>query len=275
MKSSLNLWSYSGPRDDLKALAAFLTKVKKAGFQAVEPTVDGSLSVDSGERDASELKKVIDDAGLEVASLAAGLYWQDSFTADDPAVRARAVECTRKLVRIAEWLGTDAVLVLPGMVSGLAPGGEVVPYDVCYQRALAEIPKAVPAAEDAGVNLALENVWNKFLLSPLEMAGLIDRIGRKCVGAYFDVGNVVLFGYPEHWIRILGKRIIRIHLKDFKRSVGTIDGFCPLGLGDVNWPEVTKALKDVGYDGYLCCEIGPIDDTELRRAAEFTNALCS
>jgi len=274
MKSSLNMWSYPGPANDLGAYGAFLAKAKDAGFQAVEPTLDGPLNPDSPEDEVARVRQVICDAGLEVASLACGAYWQFPFTANDPAIRAKAVELTEKVVRIARWLGTDAVLVIPGMVAGLGGEGEVVSYDVCYERALAELAKTVPAAERAGVRMGLENVWNKFLLSPLEMAGFVDAIGSECVGVYFDVGNVVAFGYPEHWIRILGKRIVRVHLKDFKRSVGTIDGFCPLGTGDVDWVEVKRALQDAGYDGYLSCEIGPVDDDELRKSAELANSLC-
>ncbi len=112
-------------------------------------------------------------------------------------------------------------------------------------------------AERYRVTIGIENVWNKFLLSPLEMRDFVDKIGSRYVGCYFDVGNVLLTGYPEQWIRILGERIKRVHLKDFKISIGNINGFCNLLEGDANWKEVIKALKEIKYDSYLTAEIVP------------------
>ena len=112
-----------------------------------------------------------------------------------------------------------------------------------------------PDAEAAGVVIGLENVWNKFLLSPLEMRDFLDKVGSDYVKAYFDIGNVVVNGYPEHWIRILGSRIARVHVKDFRTIVGNINGFVDLLGGDVNFPEVVKALREVGYDSYLTAEM--------------------
>ncbi|RPJ45010.1 MAG: sugar phosphate isomerase/epimerase, partial [Chloroflexi bacterium] len=109
----------------------------------------------------------------------------------------------------------------------------------------------------AGVTICIENVWNKFLLSPLEMKGFIDSFGSPCVGSYFDVGNVLLTGYPDQWIRILGPRIRRVHIKDFKKSVGTAAGFCDLLEGDVDFDAVKKALSGIQYSGYVTAEIIP------------------
>jgi hexulose-6-phosphate isomerase len=125
----------------------------------------------------------------------------------------------------------------------------------------------VPTAEKIGVTIAVENVWNKFLLSPLEMRGFIDSFKSKRVGAYFDVGNVLLTGYPEQWIKILGKRIKRIHIKDFKKSVGTVDGFVDLLKGDVDFTAVKKALAAIGYKGYVTAEMIPYSPGRPERTA--------
>ncbi|RKY67851.1 MAG: sugar phosphate isomerase/epimerase, partial [Candidatus Latescibacterota bacterium] len=114
-----------------------------------------------------------------------------------------------------------------------------------------------PVAEQLKVAVCVENVWNKFLLSPLEMRDFVDAVDSEYVGVYFDVGNVIPMGYPEHWIQILGKRIKRVHFKDFRRNVGTLDGFVDLLEGDVNWPEVMAALRRIGYNSYATAEMIP------------------
>ncbi len=139
---------------------------------------------------------------------------------------------------------------------------EIVPYDIVYDRALKALKKLAPKAEKLKINIALEEVWNKFLLSPLEMRDFVDKIGSKYIGVYFDVGNIVPFGYPEQWINILGKRIKKVHLKDFKNSgfdgnVGLVDGFCDLTTGDVNWFKVMQSLRKIGYNDYLIAEMVP------------------
>ena len=126
-----------------------------------------------------------------------------------------------------------------------------------YDRALEAVKKLAPIAQENGVEIGLENVWNNFLLSPLEMRNFIDAVGSDWVGAYFDVGNVVYSGYPEHWIRILGKRIKKVHFKDYRRNPGTLNAFVDLLSGDVNWPEVMKAFRDVGYEGWAAGEMIP------------------
>jgi len=137
------------------------------------------------------------------------------------------------------------------------PEAEVVPYDVCYDRATQAISQLLPTAEKLGVSVAVENVWNKFLLSPLEMRDFIDYFQSEKVGAYFDVGNVLLTGYPDQWIRILDSRIKRVHIKDFKLSSGTADGFVDLLEGDVDFDAIKKALTEINYDGYVTAEMIP------------------
>jgi hexulose-6-phosphate isomerase len=132
-----------------------------------------------------------------------------------------------------------------------------VDYDTVHKRASDAVGSLIAQASAARIAIGIENVWNKFLVDPFAMRAFIDQFGSEWVGAYFDVGNSMLVGYPEQWIRILGRRIKRVHLKDFRRAVGTADGFVDLLAGDVNWPAVMAALREVGYSGPLTAEMIP------------------
>jgi hexulose-6-phosphate isomerase len=200
----------------------------------------------------------VEAAGLQISGLATGLYWGANAASADEATRRRAAGILDRQIQCAHELGVDAVLVVPGAVGvDFIPGAEVVPYEAAHQRAHHFLQAALPAARRAGVTLCVENVWNKFLLSPLEMRAFVDSFGGEPVGSYFDVGNALLTGYPEHWIDVLGKRIQRVHFKDFRRNVGTVDGFCDLLSGDVNWPAVMQGLRRMGYDGWIAAEMIP------------------
>ena len=137
-------------------------------------------------------------------------------------------------------------------------GSEIIAYDVAYERSRDALKELGEYAVKVGINIGVENIWNKFLLSPLEMRNFIDAIGSDFVKVYYDVGNTQFIGFPEHWIKILGSRIARIHMKDFKEAIGNLDGFCELLQGNVNFPAVMKALREAGYDGYLTAEINYI-----------------
>ena len=256
MKKSISYWSFPS---DLKLKECFAL-AKKSGFEAIEVALPSGkeLTLDSGKEDLIQVKKKANEAGLELSSLASGLFWDYSLTSNNSETREKAKQIVRKMLEFASDLNVDTILVVPGAVDVFfKPGGEVVSYDVVYERALSALKELAPVAEKYRVNIGVENVWNKFLLSPLEMRDFIDKVGSPFVGAYFDVGNVILTGYPEQWIRILGKRIKKIHLKDFRNSVGNINGFVDLLEGDVNWKEVITALKEIGYDGYLTAEMMP------------------
>jgi hexulose-6-phosphate isomerase len=260
MKKSINYWSFEGGGKGEKPLAEAFGEAKEKGFEAVELCLGeaGELTPQTTEEECKAIKKKAEGAGVEISSVATGLYWTYSLTADQEEVREKAKDITRALLERAAWLGVDAVLVVPGAVDiFFKPDAPAVPYDVVWKRSHKALQELAPLADKLKVAIGVENVWNKFLLSPLEMRTFVDEIQTDYVGVYFDVGNVLLFGYPEHWIRILGERIKRVHIKDFKRSVGTAKGFCDLLDGDVNWPEVMKALKEIGYDGYITAEMMP------------------
>jgi len=263
MKKSISYWSFpkklaNGSKMSLKDC---MEQAKKAGFEAIELAVaeKGELSLDSTKEDVGRIVQIAKEAGIELSSLATGLFWDYSLSSSSDKVRDKAKGIVKKMLELASYLGVDTILVVPGAVDiFFKPEAEIVPYDLAYKRSLESLRECVPTAERYKVSIGMENVWNKFLLSPLEMRDFIDQVGSEYLGAYFDVGNALLAGYPEHWIRILGKRIKKVHIKDFKVSIGNVNGFCDLLEGDVNWAEVMKALRQVGYDDYITAEILPL-----------------
>ena len=253
MKKSINLWVAPDGKDIYEVLAV----IRDAGFEAVEPNLDegGYLSLSSTNKEIEAFRNRVEKLNLKIVSVSSGLLWKYTLSSPDASIRTKAQDIIKKQIETAALLGADTILVIPGVVhADWSEQKEIVGYDIAYQRSQESLKKLVPVAEKAKVCLGVEPVWNKFLLSPLEMKQFVEKFDSPYVGVYFDTGNVVINGYPEMWIRILGKLDRKIHFKDFKRSVGTIDGFCNLLEGDVNWPEVINALKEVGYDGYVTAE---------------------
>lgn len=256
MKKGINIWSFA---PGMK-LADCIRLAKDAGFEGIELelTESGVISLESTDKDVRAVKALLDDAGLELCGLATGLYWKYSMTSEDPAIRNMALDVCKKQLEMAAALGVDTILVIPGAVGvDFIPNCEVVDYERAYNRALESIVALAANAQAAGVSIGIENVWNKFLLSPLEMRGFIDTVGSDFVGSYLDIGNIVLTGYPEQWIRILGKRIKKVHFKDYRKEAGGLSGFVDLLAGDVDYPAVMAALKEVGYDNYVTAEMIP------------------
>jgi L-ribulose-5-phosphate 3-epimerase len=258
MKIGMSYWGLAGGLAGTRPIKEAMQEAKDLGFDSIELAIasSGVLTPATTQQECRQIAAWAKEIGIEISSLASGESWSSSPTAGDPGVRQKIVEFTQKALRVANYLGLDAYLYVPGAVDVFFnPGGEVVSYDVCYARAKASLQQLVPLAESLGVAVCIENVWNKFLLSPLEMKDFIDGFGSQQVGSYFDVGNVLLTGYPDQWIKILGSRIKRIHIKDFKLSVGSADGFCDLLEGDVDFEAVKKALAEIHYDGYVTAEI--------------------
>ena len=260
MKISASYWIFDGGLDGTLPIKSAMEQASKMGFEGIELGIasQGVLTHNTSQAECEEIVREAEKHGLEISAVASGESWTTSPTANDEDVRKKIIDFTQKALQITHWLGSDAYLFVPGAVEVFfLPDAEVIPYDVCYQRASVAISQLVPVAEKLGVAIAVENVWNKFLLSPLEMREFIDNFNTSQVGVYFDVGNVLLTGYPDQWIRILGSRIKRVHIKDFKRSVGTADGFVDLLEGDVDFEAVKQALSEINYDGYVTAEMIP------------------
>ncbi|RED64441.1 sugar phosphate isomerase/epimerase family protein [Cohnella phaseoli] len=256
MKKGINAWSFPAGMGAKECIRL----AKSAGFDGIELELaeTGELSLAGGEKEALELKAYAKETGIELSSLASGLYWDYPLTSNDEAIRRKGLDVAKKQLEMAAAIGVDTILLIPGAVGvDFIPGAEVVPYDVAYDRAQEAVSQLASIAAEHQVNIGLENVWNKFLLSPLEMRNFIDEIGSPWVGSYFDVGNTLANGYPEHWISILGKRIKKVHFKDYRRQAGGLHGFVDLLAGDVDYPAVVKALEAVGYDDYVIAEMIP------------------
>jgi hexulose-6-phosphate isomerase len=218
--------------------------LREAGFEGVE--VNGAM-------DQKEVLAARDAAGLQIPSVVIHNHWTHPITSPNPTARETGLEGLRQGLRDAKAYGASSVLFVPGVVN------QETSYADAYPRAVEGIRKAIPLAEELGVAIAIENVWNKFLLSPLEAAAFVDQFRTAAVRWHFDVGNVIDSGWPEQWIRILGPRIAKIHVKEYSRKLrdkeGPYAGFkAELFSGDSNWPAVTAALDSVGYSGWLISE---------------------
>jgi hexulose-6-phosphate isomerase len=238
------------PRADCFAQA------KSAGFDAMELAVGTDLPLDITRDAARTLADSAHKAGIQIATLwVSEPLHQNPLNSPDPDARARGVDAIRKAISIATDLNCGALL-LYAVRLGNGPRLEVGSQDT-WDRYSAELAKVVPDAASAKVLLNPENVWNKFLLSPLEMRSFVDQFHSPWVGTHFDAGNVMQYGYPEDWILTLGQRIKRIHFKDFKLGGrGEAARFADLLEGDVNWKAVMAALVKIGYNGFLSPEIG-------------------
>lgn len=250
MKKAINAWSMAGSANTVREM---IDLAKKAGFEGFEPAfnMDGELSMESTDEEIIAIREYAASAGMPLTSLASGLYWDYQLTSNDKSVVDKAKEIVRGQLHAASLLGVDTILVVPGMVT------PEVGYVEAYSRAKAALKELAADAEKAGVVIGVENVWNKFLVSPIEMASFIDEIDSPFVKSYFDIGNVLLFSYPQHWIRALGKRIQKVHVKDFRQECSgkNFSGFVDLLAGDADFKAVKEALDEIGYDGYVIAEM--------------------
>ena len=246
---------------DAADLEARLRHARAAGFDGVELNVAepgaGPLTLETTEREAGQIRDLAARVGVELPSVMGGAAVRTSpVIHPDPAVRQECVEKLGRTLERARWLGATAVLLHPGQ---LKPETR---YDHAWEWTREALKAVAPLAERHGVSLAIENVWNKFLLSPTELRQMIDEVDHPLIGTYFDVGNCILYGYPEHWVAILGSRIKKVHVKDFKRSIATGRGFCQLLDGDADYPAVMAELRRAGYDDYLTSEVSVRDMPE-------------
>jgi len=234
--------------------------LKDLGFDGVELDSPSKL-------DPKEVLRARDSVDFPIPSLIDSVHWSKTLSDPDPKVRKEGREGLEFALRQAAEFGATTVLLVPAVVNA------EVPYDVAYGRSQNEIRKAIDVAEETGVKIALENVWNQFLYSPLEMAQYIDELDSPFVGSHFDVGNVVNFGWPEHWIRVLGYRILKLDIKEYSKEKrdkeGPFAGFnVKLGDGSIDWPSVRDALEQAGYEGWVSAEVQGGDRVWLKELSE-------
>jgi L-ribulose-5-phosphate 3-epimerase len=220
---------------------------KELGFAAVE------MQTIEDPAEAEVVAAASRDAGFPIHCVMNAEHWRSPLSSADPAVVERSVQGMLTSIRNARLWGAGAVLLVPAVVN------PATRYQEAWTRSTRVIrDRLLPEAEKADVIIAVEEVWNKFLLSPLEMNTYVDSFGSPYLRAYFDVGNVMFYGFPQDWIRTLGSRICRVHVKDFKVEKNTYS-WENLGNGAVDWPEVRSALREIGYDGYVTTELAAGD----------------
>lgn len=227
---------------------------REVGFEEVEC---GTVT-EAGQ--AQEIRTAAQTAGLRIHSVMNQAHWKFPLSSSDPKVIAESLKGMETSLENAHLWGADTVLLVPAVVSPQTR------YADAWTRSQQHIRKLIPLAEKLKVIIGLENVWNKFLLSPLEFARYVDEFASPWVRAYLDLGNMVLFGYPQDWIRTLGKRIVKLHLKDF-RFKSRLAEFVPLREGDIDWVEVHKALAEIGYAGTATVELPGGDEAYLREVS--------
>jgi len=219
-----------------------LQLAKEAGLDGIE------IPSFKTQKEVEQVAEVAGDVGLEIHSVMGGTHWQLPLSSTDEATRLAGVDGIKHALQVAGWSGADTVLVVPAVVT------EDVSYAAAFDLSQKSLRELLPTAEELGITMALENVWNKFLLSPLEFREYVDGFNHELVKAYFDVGNILLYGYPHQWIDILGERIVKVHIKDFDTNT---KNFVALLTGSVDYPRVTNALRGIGYNGYLTAELSP------------------
>lgn len=256
LKKAVNL----GMCKDGKTIQEKFQIIKDAGFDGIELNRPGEPAID-------EVLKARDATGLEIAGIICTTHWGKPLSASDDAVREQGFNGLKMALLEAGELGCSRVLLVPGVVK------KDVSYEQCWERSVEQIKRAVEFAEKAKTYIAVENVWNQFIMSPLEAVRFLDAIGSPRVGWHFDIGNVVNYGWPEQWVRILGKRILNLHIKEYSRAKrdkeGPYAGFkVELGEGDVGWPDVMKAIDEIGYTGYGIAEVPGGDTARIKFLAE-------
>lgn len=227
-------------KEDLSVMDKFKL-LKDLGFHGVELDSPNDL-------DKKEILAARDKTGLEIPGTINSFHWKSPISDPDPKVRAKCVESMKVALRDTKEYGGTTVLLVAGVVN------DKVSYDEAYKRSQEEIRKMLPVAEETGVKIAIENVWNNFLISPMEAARYIDEFESDMIGWYFDVGNIIRYGWPEQWIKILGDRVLKVDIKEYSRKKqqeeGIWKGFdVKLNDGDCNWPVVMDALEEINYSG--------------------------
>ena len=237
-----------------------LSKARRLGYEAIELVFsdEGYPDIDASSSDILAVRKACVDHGLELCSIIAIRQDAGSLLSPSPEERAKRIVILQRGFEIAEILNVDALLLHPGQLDPTSS------YETTWNNFRDILRELAPEAQNRGTRIAIENVWNQFMLSPKEARQFVDEVGSAAVGIYLDTANMILYGYPDMWIRELGNRIVKVHVKDFQRGTGT---WVQLLDGDTNWKAVMTELRSINFEGALVSEVGG-DDTNMRETAQ-------
>ena len=254
MKQGISLFSFTDSTD----VRWMFEHAKKAGYDGVEPVMseNGYLNPSTPEKDILAMRRMAEDMGLEIPSVGVWSLWENNLVSDSPAIREKAFGIVEKQIEAAHLLGADTILVVPGYVGcSFASKPEKIRYDVAYARSQEALAKLAPQAAAAKVAIGIENVWNRFLLSPLETARFLDEIGSPWVGMYLDVGNVVYLGYPEQWVELLAKHIKKLHMSDYRFDQAGIGACLQVMWISRLWQRPLQPSATMTTSRWRCCPI--------------------
>ena len=271
MIKGISYLSFENGLANTQSIESALAQTKTYGFDALELAIstEGVLKTSTTKAECKIIRQKIDDSGIFVDSLASGMSWGISPTSEDEATRNKSISLHKDALQVTSNLGCKALLFVPGVVKSPI-SSEIVRYDKALDRIRDAIKQLLPIAEDLDVDLCMENVWNGFFYSPIELRDFVDSFESNKLGVYLDVGNLIGYQqYPPHWIELLNSRIKRVQIKDFQENFDWTGSFsfCDIGAGDVPWKETIEALKSINYQNTIIAEMLPWDETILSRTS--------
>ena len=271
MIKGISYLSFENGLSNNESIELALSQTKKNGFDALELSVssEGVINTNTSKAECEIIRKKIDDSGIFVDSIATGMSWGVSPTSNDRSIREKSIKLHQDALKVASFLDCKALLFVPGVVkSPISP--DIVRYDKALDRLREAINQMLPIAEDLNVDLCMENVWNGFFYSPIELRDFVDSFDSDRLGVYLDIGNLIGYQqYPPHWVELLNSRIKRVQIKDFQENFDWTGSFsfCDIGAGDVPWKETIAALNAIQYKSTIIAEMLPWDETILSRTS--------
>ena len=271
MIKGISYLSFENGLSNNESIESALSQTKKNGFDALELSVssEGVINTNISKAECEIIRKKIDDSGIFVDSIATGMSWGVSPTSNDRSIREKSIKLHQDALKVASFLDCKALLFVPGVVkSPISP--DIVRYDKALDRLREAINQMLPIAEDLNVDLCMENVWNGFFYSPIELRDFVDSFDSDRLGVYLDIGNLIGYQqYPPHWVELLNSRIKRVQIKDFQENFDWTGSFsfCDIGAGDVPWKETIAALNAIQYKSTIIAEMLPWDETILSRTS--------
>ena len=271
MIKGISYLSFENGLSNNESIESALIQTQSNGFKALELSVsnEGVINTNLSESECIAIRQKINDSGVFVDSIATGMSWGISPTSDDAGVRKNSIKLHQDAIKVASHLECKALLFVPGVVkSPISP--EIVRYDRALDRLREAINQLLPIAENLDVDLCMENVWNGFFYSPIELRDFVDSFESDKLGVYLDIGNLIGYQqHPPHWIELLNSRIKRVQIKDFQENFDWTGSFsfCDIGAGDVPWKETVSALESIQYKNTIIAEMLPWDETILSRTS--------